>query len=85
MPKSTKVEISRNYFETIRNDNRRLHFDHNRILSTLKGAGISIDFVKKENARLCSENARLLNENITIARALDASVGAILFGIKNKK
>jgi len=86
MPKNIKkVEITRTYFETIRSDNRRLHFSHNRILSDLKRICCQFDFIKKENTRLREENARLVNENVAIAASLDATMGCILFGIKNKK
>lgn len=86
MPKAPKtIEISRTYFETIRNDNRRLHFSYNRILSELKRICNQFEFIKKENTRLREENARLVNENGAIAASLDATMGGILFSIKNKK
>lgn len=86
MPKtSKKIEISKEYFDVVRNDNRRLHFSYNKILSELKGQCLRFEFAKRENDRLLEENSRLTNENIVISKTLDATIVSILFGIKNKK
>lgn len=79
MPK-TKSLISE-----LRDANRRLQFAHNTILYDFKSVLAHYELAKAENYRLRKENCRVVKANLDMSQALDATIGCILFGIKNKK